>query len=901
VETITLTINGNVVSGLPHLTILELAREQSIPIPTLCFHPSLSRAGACRVCLVEDESRGGVLLPSCVTAIAPGMVLQTHSPRVLETRRTIVQLLLASHPESCVVCDKGNRCRLRALAADLGIGATHLDPMPQYFPTFDINPFFKRDMSKCILCGQCLRGDQELVVEGVLDYIHRGFNARPATFRNLPLEQAECTFCGTCLSLCPTGALTETQLVHQGTLSRSVETVCGHCACGCPLSLETVEGRVVRAAPGRDFDGQGPVLCVRGHFGFNYIHHRERLLHPLVRKNGVLEPTSWSEALAQVHQGFHRLQEAFGPEQLGCLTGAYLTNEELYLFQKLARLALKTPNLDNGSRISMAPALLTLHQALGQAGASQPLEKILEADTLLVIGADPAQSAPVLGYLIKRAVSLNNARLILIDPRKTGLASWASHWLRPRPSSDLALLQILIRQLMAENRWNQGFVSSQTEGFLEWRESLLKQDLRSALNATGLSEELIRGAAKDLSRANGLAIVFGSGITQQINASAMVMALVNLHLLTGQWGNTRSGIYPVLKESNAQGAWDMGVLPDFFPGYIPVSDSQARKHLEAKWQGSLPEGAGMSALEMIAAAQQSRLQGLYIVGEDPLGAYPDRAWVEEGLDCLSFLVVQDLFLTETARQAQVVLPAASFAEKEGTVTTLERRVRLLDQALPPLGDSKPDGEIFNLLLEAWGFPQGKYHPERVLAEIRGTVPSYVQVNRDLLSRQPVFIPAQKKSLKAGIFQIPKIHLDPLDPEKDFPFTLISSGLLYHQGTGTRTWKDWRLKAVTPEPAVSLSSADAQRLHITAGDRVRLRSRRGTVVIKARVEETVPPGTLFAARAYPELRLNALIEAGWDPSTKGALHKGCAVQVEKWEAARDELIGPAPSPTGEVLP
>ena len=232
---------------------------------------------------MEDESRG-VLVPSCVTAIASGMVLQTHSPRVLETRRTIVELLLSSHPESCVVCDKGNRCRLRALAAELGIGATRLDPMPQYFPTFDINPFFKRDMGKCILCGQCLRGDQELVVEGVLDYIHRGFNARPATFRNLPLEQAECTFCGTCLTLCPTGALTETQLVHQGSLSRSMETVCGHCACGCPLSLETVEDRVVRASPGLDSNGPGPVLCVRGHFGFNYIHHRERLLQPLVRK-----------------------------------------------------------------------------------------------------------------------------------------------------------------------------------------------------------------------------------------------------------------------------------------------------------------------------------------------------------------------------------------------------------------------------------------------------------------------------------------------------------------------------------------------------------------------------------------------------------------------------------------
>ena len=605
--------------------------------------------------------------------------------------------------------------------------------------------------------------------------------------------------------------------------------------------------------------------------------------------------------MTQVHQGLNDLSRASGAEYLGFLSSAYLTNEELYLFQKLARLGLKTPNLDNGSRISMAPAFLTLHQALGQSGASQPLEKILEAEAILVIGADPSISAPVLGYLIKRAVNFNNAQLILIDPRKTKLASWARHWLRPRPASDLALLQALILRLMAENRWNQGFVFSQTEGFLEWKESFLKQDFGSTLESTGISEEIISRTAKDLSQAKGLAIVFGSGITQQINATAIVMALVNLLLLTDQWGTARNGIYPVLKENNAQGAWDMGVLPNFFPGYVPVSDTPARKHLETKWRGYLPEGAGMSALEMMAAAHQGRLQGLYIAGEDPLGSYPDRAWVEESLDRLSFLVVQDLFLTDTARKAQVVLPAASFAEKEGTVTTLERRVRALHQVLPPLGDSKPDGEIFSLLLDAWGFPQGNYHPDRVLTEIRETVPSYVQVNRDLLSRQPVFIPTQKKSLKAGTFLVPRIHLDPIDPEKEFPFTLISGGLLYHQGAGTRTCKDWRLMAVTPEPAVSLSSADAQHLQIATGDLVRLRSHRGTVVIKARVEETVPPGTLFVAQAYPELRLNALMEAGWDPITKGALHKSCAVRVEKCAAGRDGPSESDPTPTGDELP
>ncbi len=877
-SSVTVQINEQTVSGKAGMTILELAQDLGIPIPTLCHDPHLPAAGACRICLVEEESRG-VLLPSCVTTIAPGMILKTHSPRVLESRRAVIGLMLASHPESCIVCDKGNRCQLRSVAAELGLGAILLDPMPQYFPTYDSNPFFKRDMSKCILCGKCIRGDQELVVEGVLDYINRGFKARPATFQNVPLEQSACTFCGTCLSLCPTGALTETQLFHQGAIPTRTVTVCSHCGCGCSLVLETHSDRIIRVTPANDGE-KGPVLCVKGHFGFNYVHSPDRLLYPLIRRNGTLEKASWEEALSTVKEGFSRIQKEWGSDRIGCLASPHLTNEELYLFQKLARAGLKTPHVDNGSRLSMAPIMTVMAKVWGQAGAMAPLHRLLEADLIWVMGGNPTESSPVLGYMVKRAVAQKGAKLTVVDPRKTKLATRADLWLQIQPGSDLALIQLLIAHLLSENLWNQGFVYSQTEGFLEWKESFLKQDLKSLRKTIGLSSQEVRRAAEGFASARGVALVLGSGVNQQLQATALVMGLMNLMLLTGQWGKPGSGLYPILKESNAQGAWDMGVLPDYLPGYHNLTDFQAVKKFEETWGVPVPPGPGLSALEMMASAQQGELKGLYLAGEDPLGTYPDRNWVEGALDRLDFLVVQDLFLSETAQKAQVVLPTAAFAEKEGTFTSLERRVQALQQAIPPPGEAKADGEIFHSLFQAFGVPQAAYAPAELFREIQGLVPSYNQINPDRLSKGPVFLPPFQPTGKPFPFLIPKIQLERLAQDPDYPFLLIWGSLVLHLGAGTRTWKDRRLKSVTPPPKLTLSLDDAQRLEIRSGDPVEICSRRGSLQVSALIEDQVLPGVVFLPLPYPELKIPGLLEAFWDPSSKGSLHKICPVKIHK---------------------
>jgi len=902
---ITLQINGITTSGTQGMTILDLAREKGFTIPTLCHDPHLSPAGACRICLVEEETRK-VLLPSCVTAIAPGMAIRTDSPRVLENRKIILQLLLASHPDSCIVCDKGNRCSLRALAAEMGLGSNPLDPMPQYFPARDFNPFFKRDMSKCILCGKCIRGDQELVVEGVLDYSERGFPSRPTTFRSLPLEDSGCTFCGTCLSLCPTGALSETGLAHQGSHSTRVLSVCSHCACGCSLSLETDSARIIRITPTEGL--RDPALCLKGHFGFNYFHSPERLLRPLVRKNGVLEETSWEEAIGMLVQALDGIRKESGAGAIGCLAGPQLTNEDLYLFQKLARLGLKTPNVDNGASLYAAPALTAMEKALGMSSTVRPLKHIARADVLLVIGANPTETAPVLGYHIKRAIAQNQARLILVDPRKTRLASSAQLWLRPQPGNDLVLIHGLIQTLLTENLWNQSFVQSQTEGFLEWRESFYKLNIKAELNSSGLDERPIREAARILAGAKTLSVIFGDGITQQSNASATVMALVNLILLLGQWGRLGCGLYPVLKEGNAQGAWDMGVLPNRLPGYRGADDPRALKIFETRWGGPIPTGPGLSTLEMFQAAAEGRMKALYVASEDPLATYPDRSWIASGLDRLDFLVVQDMFLTETAQKAQVVLPAAGLAEKEGSYTNLERRIHKVNRAVPPPGEARPDIEIFSMILDAVEKVQGPYHslderveqinaedgPEapraetgasartetvrRVFTEIRDMVFGYAQITPEALEQEPQFLTAFDPSPRLYAFSWPKIHLDGPAQDPEYPLTLITGGLLQHLGAGTRTWKDPRLKAVSPAPQVTLNPEDAENLKIVPGNRVEIRSRKGVVSVTARIGDEVPPGVLFLPWPYPELKINALFEAYWDPVSKGSLHRYCPVRI-----------------------
>ncbi|MFC1918799.1 formate dehydrogenase subunit alpha [Chloroflexota bacterium] len=886
-ETIAITLDGVEVSGYPGMTILDLARESGVDIPTLCHDPHLEPIGACRLCVVEVE-RIGALMASCVTPIAPGMVVNTHSPRVVEHRRTIVKLTLASHPDSCLVCDKGNRCQLRQIASDLGVGLVEFRRIPQSAAVEEANPFIERDLSKCILCAKCIRACQGLVVEGAIDYFQRGFTAVPAALGDSPLVDSECTFCGTCVALCPTGALMEKEKIYGGTTQTIVETVCPFCGCGCNISLEIKDGRVVRVKPGeRDLVNHG-ALCVRGSYGCDFIHSPDRLTKPLVKAEDGFEEVSWEQALEQIAAEFTRIKDKFGPDSLAVLGSSKCTNEENYLVQRFTRCVLGTNNIDNGSRLYNPATRLGLGTSIGLPGTTSYLRALEESGVIFLIGADPASSAPVVAYAIKRAVKCKGAKLILIDPRQTKLSSFAHLWLRPKVGTDVALLNSLAKVIIDEELLDEEHVARRTDNFEEFSERLGEYSPEYAEAVTGVSGDEVRAAARLYAGANQAAIVYGSGITQQAGGVDGVRSLANLAILTGNIG--RGGIFALQRENNGQGACDMGTLPGFLPGYQNVSDVQARRKFEERWKVSLPSETGLSAMEITEQAKAGKIKGLYIIGENPVLSFPHSTLVSEALASLDFLVVQDMFNTRTARLADVVLPAASFAEKEGTFTNFEGRISRVRKAIEPVGDSLPDGEIILRLADGMKRPLPFSSLQQVMGEIEEMVPLYEgYTDSERLYRAELDTWQRRRTYGEqfikGFARFSAVkYIPPADGVKeDYPFTLLTGTILYHFGTGGRSSRAWRLRKFHPRSFVEISESDAKKLAFVDGDMVRIASPVGEVTTAVKLSNNLPEGVFFMPISFPDVPVNRLFDIKVDAETKMPSLKACAVRIERVES------------------
>lgn len=891
-ETVTITLNGREVSGSPGMTVLELARESGVDIPTLCHDPNLIPFGACRVCLVEDE-RTSALVASCVSPIAAGMVINTTSPRVLERRKIILKLILASHPDSCLVCDKGNNCDLRRIASDMGIGLVDFQRIHQPLTIQEVNPFIERDLSKCILCAKCIRVDHELVVEGAIDYIHRGFVAKPATLGDVPLEGSECTFCGTCVAACPTGALMEKRRLYGGSTANVVATTCPFCGCGCNISLEIKDGRIVRVSPGKDGAVNRGTLCVKGSYGYDSVHSPERLVSPLIKVDGELKEASWEEALDLVAAELRRIIETDGPGSLAVLGSSKCTNEENYLLQRFARGVLGTGNIDNGSRLYSSGSRVGLGWTLGMPGTTSSLDELEGSEVILVIGADPTSSAPAVGYAIKRAVKYKHAKLLLVDPRKTKLSSFAHFWLRPRIGTDLALINGLAQLIVSESLLDEEFVSRRTDNFAAFNESLAPYTPEHVEEITGISSDEVCRTARLFAGASRASIVYGNGVTQHANGTDSVMALANLAMLTGNIGRSGGGIYALQRDNNAQGACDMGCLPDFLPGYQSIEDTQVRQSFENRWGNQLPSDAGLTALEMVERAKEGRLKGMYVVGENPALSFPDSAFVREALASLDFLVVQDIFLTETAELATVVLPAASFAEKDGTFTNFEGRVQRVRKAVSPPGESLPDGEIILQLARRMDCPMPYSSLQEIMDEIEELIPLYQGIGyadsemKSLYRAELVDGPLAMRRLHKGQFPPAFYRFYPAEgtlhtdmPEDGYPLTLLTGTTLYRSGTGSSSSRSRRLRQFQPEAYVEINESDSGLLGIGHGDEVKLISPRSEVVAKARVGQTVPEGILFMPVSFPESPVNALFTISLDTRSRIPSLKACRVRLER---------------------
>jgi formate dehydrogenase alpha subunit len=875
VETVTLTINGKAISARAGRTVLEVARQHGIYIPTLCHHDALRPIGACRLCQVEDEKRG-VVVPSCVTQISQGMVINTDSERVIRNRRNIIRMLMAAHPESCVVCEKGNRCELRNLAARMGVGAHGLDPMPYSPQVLDLNPFMTRDLSKCIMCAKCVRADQEVVCEGVIDYNMRGFDAHPATLFGSPLEGAECTFCGTCLAVCPTGAIAEKnkpRLDHAGHRTRGV---CSYCACGCAIYWEH-DGTMVRAvSPAGDVNStNGISLCVRGHFGHDYLNNKDRLVSPLIRTDDGFRPAPWDEALDLIATKWKEIRDANDTASMGFMGGARSSNEENYLFQKLARQVVGTNNLDFAARVQMAPAMQAIRGATGFGAGTSSFRDVEKSRVIMVIGADPTRTAPVLGYHIKRATRLGGRHLILIDPVETKLAGFAETWLRPKPASDVYVLRGIIKTILEEDLSDRQFVATKTRRFEDFESRFEKVSVSECANAAGLDEIALRQAARTWAGAESGFLIFGQGLFGQAMVPELAGLAVDLVLIAGHLGKDNSGLIPLFKESNAQGALDMGVAPGLLPGQV-TADSDI----------------GLDGFSMLEAAREGRMKSLFIMGENTAARYPDTSSVKKALENVPFLVVMDMFMTETAQLADVILPSAAWSEKSGTATNLERRIQWFEKAVPTPGDFPDDLSVLIQLANRLGADWSYSNASDVLAEIEQTTPLYSELTTTRKRNGAVFWP------QPGLEEVPDTlphgigHPDgraiflsvfsdngpPVITSDNRPFMLMQGHVLHHLASGARSSQSRRLLAFTPEPVVYLAPSDMESLGLTTGSMVCIASDHGEVTATAADDAGLPPGMVFLPSCFESARANQLF--GWiEPGQTPAI-KHCAVSLAK---------------------
>ena len=850
-ELVALHIDGKELSVPQGTTIIEAASQAGIEIPHLCYFEGLERTGACRMCLVEVEGTRGLVV-SCTMRAREGMVVRTQTDRVLKSRRFVLELIWSNHPGDCTTCEKSGACQLQKYTYELGADKNRFVLTREYDEGLvdRSNPLIEMDHNLCILCGRCVRMCQ---TQGnyVLDFVKRGMTMKVTTPFDRPLHEAGCDFCGSCVSVCPVGCLVERDRKFRGREweFNPIETVCPYCGCGCDLLLDTIDDQIVRA---RNSQRNG-YLCARGRFGWDYVLSQERLERPLIKKNGSLTECTWDEALEYVSERLSQIKETHGPRALGGLISAHYPNEVLYLFQKFMRAGLGTNNLDSSARLHSLPAVMGLLKALGNAGVETPLSAIEEADVLLLVGPDVATRYPLVGVKVKKALG-RGAKVITIDPLSTKLASSSQLHLRPKPGSEALLLQSIGSLMVKEGLYDEEFVS-RCSNFKEFKGSLKDYDEER----TGVAGEEVLEAAKlygDLSRR--ALIIFSA----EMSNLSTVLEVANLLLLTGR---VEGGVVPCLPASNAQGAADLGAVAEFYPGYQAVSDPEARRRWEEAWGVSLPDRPGLSALEMIKAAtfpNASSVRGMYILGENVALSFPGTASTVQALSALDFLVVQDIFLTETARLADVVLPGISFAESEGTLTGVGREMRRIRRAIEPR--ARPDWQTICELSSRLGCPLSYGSEEEIREEIETLLPAL----------------SNATSAAGGEGEL-SFHVEGPgevgeETDGDYPFLLMVGPTLFGYGDGSWTGRSRLSLLESAESYVSVSPGDVASLGVGDGSPVRVSSRRGSMTATIKVENSLPRGLAFIPAHCPSGQ--ALTGSSLEPVTKTPRFRLWAIDI-----------------------
>lgn len=875
-------------------TILEAARKAKIYIPALCADPDLEPYGGCRLCVVDVEGEEDLVL-SCNTPVREGMVVRTSTEEVNKVRRRILEILRMDHADDCHLCPKNENCELQEACRYVGV-ELHVEKKMAYFTGVDeSNPFFNLDRNRCILCTRCVRTCEELQGLGALQIVGDGFSSRIVAVGGESIGESICESCGQCVDRCPTAALLP-KIYRVPT--DVVRTVCPYCGVGCGINLELYHGQLSGVRGDRENPVNRGSLCVKGKFGVvDFVNSFSRLEAPMIRKDGKLTRVDWEEAVSFVAESLASFQE----DEVAVIASAKCTNEENYVAQKFARVALRTNNVDHCVRLCHSPTLVALTKAFGSGAMTNAIEEIGESKCIVAIGTNTTETHPVIGARIRRAAK-KGAGLIVINPRRIDLCDAASIWLRHKPGTDVALLNALCKVIVEEGLYDRGFIESRTDGFEEIRESLKDFDLSEAEEVTGVSVDLIREAARMYSSSTPASIFYAMGVTQHAHGTDNVLAITNLALLTGNVGKKGSGVNPLRGHNNVQGACDMGALPEFLPGYQNPGDSEVRKKFEDAWGCSLPEGQGFPLVEIFHQILEGKIKALYVIGENPALSEPDLTRVRDALGKLEFLACQDIFENETTEFAHVVLPAVTFAEKDGTFTNTERRVQRIRKAIEPIGESRPDWRILCEVAKKMGRKGFEFKSaQEIFREISQLVPAYGGITWQRLELGGLQWPCPSKDhpgtptlhQKEFLTENGKAKFVPVSykvsaeqPTEDYPFVLTTGRSLYQFHTGTMTRKIDGLNKKKGEESVEMNPADAHKLGITDGQVVRVTSRRGSIVARAKIKERTAEGNVFVTFHFSESASNLLTNPALDPLAKIPELKVCVVRIEK--AGEEEL-------------
>jgi formate dehydrogenase major subunit len=912
-DPISFQLDGRAVVARPGETIWQVARREGIEVPHLCHLPAPGYRpdGNCRACMVEVAGER-VLAASCIRKPTRGMEVRTDSPRARKARALVFELLLADQPAREVAHDPDSK--LWRWAERAGVTASRF-PRRHAPPPDRSHPAMAVHLDACIHCNLCVRACREVQVNDVIGMSGRGHRAKVAFDFDDPMGRSTCVACGECVQACPTGALLPATVLDDGGVKahapdRRVESVCPYCGVGCQLTYHIEADRVLYVQ-GRDGPANHNRLCVKGRFGFDYVHHPQRLKTPLIRRPGVpkdanddVDPSnplthfreaSWDEALDVAAAGLARIRDRDGGRALAGFGSAKGSNEEAYLFQKLVRTGFGTNNVDHCTRLCHASSVAALMETIGSGAVTAPFAECARSDVIVVIGANPTANHPVAATFIKNAAR-RGATLIVMDPRGQSLARHATHMLQFRAGTDVALLNALIHVIIEEGLFDRGYVERFTEGFEDLRRRVRAFSPEAMAPVCGIDPETLRGVARTYARARGAIIFWGMGISQHVHGTDNARCLISLALLCGHVGRPGTGLHPLRGQNNVQGASDAGLIPMVYPDYRPVGSGENRAWFERFWGAALDPDPGLTVVEIMGAIHRGVIKGMYIMGENPAMSDPDVQHAREAIAKLEHLVVQEIFLTETAFHADVVLPATTALEKTGTFTNTDRRVQLGRQALPPPGDARPDWWIVQEVARRMGLDWHYSHPRDVFGELRECSPPLRGITWERLEREgAVTYPcdAEDQGGREVIFGegfptpsgrgklVPADVLPPDEtPDDAYPMVLSTGRLLEHWHTGAMTRRASVLDELEPEAVALLSPFDLRRLDARPGDRVRVATRRGAIELVARADRDVPAGLVFIPFCYAEAAANLLTNPALDPFGKIPEFKFCAARVER---------------------